>query len=380
MLNTICFYVSVFVSMPDEWKLLKYICVLYLLLFVLSHKILSHREYRRLNFFLYSFVLIVLLSGILGDIKYGHYPWHVNVTSSFLLATQVLALFGYVEYVISRNLQRVFVRQLLTIICVCIIIADIKILFNLNSIIDSTSVNYIVGNKFDLCYSHIVFCALLLAYRRIPFIGIIVILSFCAVLSKLIYCTTGFIGALFFLFLILFENLFKKLLYKRLVLYTCVLLSVIFALLIGIIVNMEWIDRILYMLGESSTMNGRTIIYTQLAEIINGDPYFGYGNGNHQNYVEYYTEIGNAQNGILADIINWGVVGTFIFLMIPWGILGKSHYNRVNYPLLCLLYTFVILATVEVTMGTWFLSALSLFLLASYNSKNVISAFDKPKL
>ena len=82
-------------------------------------------------------------------------------------------------------------------------------------------------------------------------------------------------------------------------------------------------------------------------------------------YGKYYTEIGNAQNGMLADVVDWGIVGTMFFLLIPMGILKHSKYNRCSFPLLCMLYTYIIAGMVDVTMAIRFILALSLFMLLS---------------
>lgn len=372
IIYTLCFYISSFVYLHNEWKLIKYACVIYLLFFILSRKVLLLREYRRLNVILCVFSLVVIISGVLSDMKYGHFVWHVDVTSSILLTTQVIVLFGYVEYIISHGLQRLFVRQFMNILGICLIIADFGIFYNLNNIIDSTEVNYVVGNKFALSYSHILFCAILFSYRQFSQLISVALISYCAIISKLVYCTTGLIGAVVFIILVLGRNTFGRLLYKRIFLYLCMLGSVFFALFISVIQNMEWYNNFLSLIGESSSINGRSTIYAQLVDIINGDPFWGYGNGNQQNYVEYYTGIGNAQNGILSNIINWGFIGTFMFMMIPWFIFGMCKNRHSNYFLLCLLYMFIIVATVEVTMSLWFLSALSLFLLMSNYLKNTI--------
>lgn len=368
IIYTILYFFSFFAYVPGEIKMLQYVAVVILLYHVLIKGSFSLQKFRKLNTAIFVFLSIVLISGIVGDIKYGHYAWHVSVTSSILFVFQVLTLFGYVEYVISKNLQTIFIKQLIKILGLFLIINDLDVFLNIKNIYDVPDNTFLLGSKFGVSYSHILFCALLFTYNNFSLIWKIAFILFCAFISKIIYCSTGLIGALFFILLCLFERFGGKLLYKRSVFILSIVVSACFAFAIMFIMASSWYLSFIEMLGESSALTGRTIIYKHLADIIADSPFLGYGNGNSQMYVIYYTDVGNAQNGILADIVDWGIIGTVSFLSIPFGILKFTKYSRYSYPLLCLLYTYIIVGMVEITMGIRFITALSLFLLPSVYS------------
>ena len=362
---TILFFFSFFAYVPGEMKMLQYVTIVILLFHVLIKGSFPLRKFRKLNTALFVFLSIVLISGIVGDIKYGHYAWHVNVTSSILFVFQVLTLFGHVEYVISKNLQTIFIKQLIQILGLFLIINDLHIFLNIKNIYDVPDNLFFLGSKFGVSYSHLLFCALLFTYNTFSMIWKIVLLLFCAFISKIVFCSTGLIGSFSFIVLYLFEKIGGKLLYKRFVFLMSIIASVCFSFVIILIMSSPWFLSFMEMLGESSILTGRTNIYIHLADIISASPFFGYGNGNSQMYVIYYTDVGNAQNGILADIVDWGIIGTISFLSIPYGLLKNTKYSRYSYPLLCLLYTYIIVGMVEITMGVRFIAALSLFLLPS---------------
>ena len=365
IIYTLLFYFSFFAFTPGELKLLKYVTIVILLGYVLKNNVFHIRQFKKLNTIIFVFSSVVLLSGIVGDLKYGHYDWHVNVTSSILLVFQVITVFGYVETLINKNLQTVFIKQMIQVLGLMLVINDLEILFRVKGLVDEPDVTFFLGSKFGVSYSHLLFCALLFSYKKIPIAGKIILLLFCVFISRLVFCSTGLIGAFSFIIFFLFEKIGGRLLYKRIIFLGSIILSISFAFVIIFVMSTPWFIAFVEKLGESPTLTGRTNIYIHLVDIIAGSPFLGFGNGNSQMYVMYYTEVGNAQNGMLADVVDWGIVGTLFFLMIPLRILKQSKYNRYSYPLLCMLYTYVIAGMVEVTMAIRFILALSLFLLLS---------------
>lgn len=351
--------------MPDGIKVLKYATIGFLFTHLLINKVFCLRQFKKLNYSIFLFSFIVLLSGFVGDIKYGHYDWHVGITSSMFFIIQTLTVFGYVEYVISKNLQTVFIKQLILVFGLFLMITDLGIFININNIYDVPDNIFFMGSKFGVSYSHILFCALLFTYKKYSIIWKIALLLFCVFISRIVYCSTGLIGAISFLLLYLFEKFGGKLLYKRYIFFLSIVVSACFAFVIILIMESPLYLALMEKLGETTTMTGRTIVYKHLADIIADSPFLGYGNGNGVMYVIYCTGVGNAQNGILTDIVDWGIIGTLSLLLIPYGILKFAKYSRYSYPLLCILYVYIIAGMVEITMGIRFITALSLFMLPS---------------
>lgn len=365
IINTACFIIAGFINFVPELKFIKYICIVYLLLFIVSKGVFSDKRFRVLNSIVFAFSLIVLLSGYISDKRFGDFDWHVNITSSILFVFQTIVLLGYAEFLLRFNQYKSFIKQFLVLWGGCLLLSDVYILANLSRIQDDTASIYLIGNKFIISYGHILFCALFFSLKESHFLIKSILIIFCIFISKKVYCTTGIIGALSFFFLVIYRSIIGKYLYKRTVFYTCIILSVCFALFISVIQETAWFESFMDMLGETKTMSGRTGIYLLLAEIIEKSPYWGYGNGNSQTYVEYYTNIGNAQNGLLADVVDWGMIGTCFFLMIPYAILGKTKYSHQSYPIICFLYMYIVVAMVEVTMNIKFIAGISLLMLFS---------------
>lgn len=62
-------------------------------------------------------------------------------------------------------------------------------------------------------------------------------------------------------------------------------------------------------LHEDLTLTGRTVIYAKMLDLIEEQPWFGYGNGTASFFTWYYMSMPNTQNGLLNDYIDWGMVG-----------------------------------------------------------------------
>lgn len=86
-LNTFILFHSIVISFGDNYKIIKYVGVIYLCLFI-SLKAVKKMfvQFRELNFAILLFILVVLLSGVHGQLYFSQYSWHVNYLSSVLFA------------------------------------------------------------------------------------------------------------------------------------------------------------------------------------------------------------------------------------------------------------------------------------------------------
>lgn len=158
--NSFILFHSIVISFGDNYKIIKYAGVIYLCIFIFlkaSKKIFA--PFKKLNIAIMVFVLTVLLSGIHGQLYFSRYSWHVNYLSSTLLALQIFVLFFYIEYVISTNKMIKALNSILVLLIIYISIADAYIITHLSSIIDDSSQFFLVGNKFQVSYLHLMLLA-----------------------------------------------------------------------------------------------------------------------------------------------------------------------------------------------------------------------------
>ena len=127
-------------------------------------------------------------------------------------------------------------------------------------------------------------------------------------------------------------------------------------------------NEIVDILNEDLTLTGRTYIYTRMLDLMDTQPWFGYGNGTATFFTTYYIheKLTNTQNGLLNDYIDWGLIGVICLIILTYSVL-RSASSRIN-PFICLIYTYIVLSSIEITLGLRFLAVLPMCMWA--NKKN----------
>ena len=76
-------------------------------------------------------------------------------------------------------------------------------------------------------------------------------------------------------------------------------------------------------LNEDLTLTGRTYIYTRMLDLMDTQPWFGYGNGTATFFTTYYIheKLTNTQNGLLNDYIDWGIIGVICLIILTYSVL-----------------------------------------------------------
>ena len=120
---------------------------------------------------------------------------------------------------------------------------------------------------------------------------------------------------------------------------------------------------------EDTTLTGRMMIYQNVLKLLMMNPWFGFGAEN--NYAMSHTvAMGmNTQNGLADIIVSYGVVGAclILLLMVVSLLKRKEDYSR-SY--MALMYTFIIVSMVEITLGNYFLITLALLAFVSNGNRS----------
>ena len=70
---------------------------------------------------------------------------------------------------------------------------------------------------------------------------------------------------------------------------------------------------------------------------------------------------GNTQNGLADIIVSYGIVGAFLILTIMCIAMVKQK-DRYSKSYMALLYAFIVISMVEITLGSYFLIVLALLM------------------
>lgn len=364
--NTFILFHSCVISFGDDYKIVKYLGLVYLCMFILlktSRKMFA--PFKTLNITIMLFILEVLLSGIHGELYFSQYSWHVNYLSSVLLAFQTFVLFFYIEYAISANKMIKVLNTIIGLLVIYILIVDVYIITHYSSIIDDSSQIFVIGNKFQVSYLHLMLLAFYFSKPYRKNIVLIFLLFLSVFISYSVYCSTGIIGSVLICVLILLQSRVFFLLYSPYFLCIAMTASMFFVVFVDLILSYSWFQQILDLLGENSTLTGRTAIYAQVFDLVNQSLWFGYGNGNGPTLVDNYVGFGNTQNGIMENIINWGICGIVCLFIMIFILLKSVRRTSRNWAVLSLLYVFIVMSLVEITMGINFIFIMSVYLLVS---------------
>ena len=115
-------------------------------------------------------------------------------------------------------------------------------------------------------------------------------------------------------------------------------------------------------LGKDPTLTGRIGIYALLDDTFLRDTVGGVGLENSHFFMSYLFGAANTQNGLFEVWVEQGLIGALLFLIIIYVMLNsarKNEFKEFTYPIVALMYVFILLGTVEITFGYRFCILLS---------------------
>ena len=300
-----------------------------------------------------------------------------SYTLGILQALSVLTSFIYIEYLSSINKTEILFRTFYKVSLFYIIISDLVFLV-IGSIGEQ---GYLIGNKFSLCYMHILCYVFyhIFSYKRNVrpnkcVSGLLTIVTL--VISILTECTTALLGMLVIVFLFNTKRIFGFILFKLKTYIIILSLGVLFVFFHSLILDIQiFQDFIVNILNEDITLTGRTGIYDALIPILSVRPLLGFGVGNAHWVLAYLLGVANAQNGLMNLYIEEGLICTVLYLLIFMSLLkyvkARVAYSS-SYPLLCYILLFFFLGLVEITIDNRLLVVMAFLIACDYNKYNQI--------
>ena len=367
-----------------------------LLLFIIVNyeifKNIFNTKYRNINAFALIFTLIIIYSGYINaELAYDIQDWSGHTIRS-LKATRpdhaiyeslrIISYLLYFQHLNKIGADKKFLIYFFYLYFIYTIISDINALTYSNS----EGVGYLVGNKFSVSYTNLLFATLyfmqhpLLDRQHTIKLKLILLLSF--IIAVKTECTTAIIGTiLMYIFIFRMKETWKAKLYKwqtyLLILFIC---DILFFFFTSFFINNPLMEYIIVdLLGKDLTLTGRIGIYVALSEIIQDCPLYGYGFGNAHIYTTMSGIGPNAQNGLFNLILEVGILGCISFFLMILGILKVSNTNKFSYPIICIIYTMLILSSIEITFSTVII-IISMFLILNNHPKSIYTKHQKFQL
>lgn len=214
---------------------------------------------------------------------------------------------------------------------------------------------YIIGTKFHASYNAIFMTALYCSVNPKPTgklfydatFGVhVVIALFISIITQ---CTTAMLGV-FIMCAFIFSYPYVKLMSKPgiflLTLIICDTFLLFFQSVLGIPVVTSFIENVLH---EDVTLSTRTIIYEKAPLLILLSPIWGCGLGNSNAFSKFYIAADNLQNGLLDFSVQTGIIGTVLLIVTFLVLLRKARMSIYNLSIYAMLYTYIVMSSVEIT-------------------------------
>lgn len=323
------------------------------------------KEYQLINAGLLFFACVVGMSSFINRGLQG-----TDYVSVIVFAFTILETFSFVE--IIRENEKVYMGCKIIYICclvTCILSDLLMIVFPSRFSFLLHNDAYLVGNKFNVCYTHLYlllfFCATHNLNRKRNRIVLVMLLVESIVVALSVNCTTGMISFFIFALLIVTKDRIYSIVEKPtfFVLLTIGLdlLLVVNSAVLSIPVISNFITNTL---GKDITLTGRMGAYARFFLMMSGHYLLGYGlDHNYWVCLKGLTSnsllpIYNAQNGIFDSIVSYGLIGTILVFLVSCEMIKKGR-KKSDYAFLCGIYVFGMLSMVEVTLNLKFIILLA---------------------
>lgn len=331
-----------------------------------------------LLFYIFT-IIITSISSIYIDIKEllklpsGTEYKYSSYLLGIMVSIVILAHFAFIEYLNRINKMKIFINTFFKLSLLYCILSDFLFLIG----VKTNTEGYFIGNKFTLSYMHLYLCTFFylnsilnhkyINRRYLLYILFAIIVSICS------ECSTALIGCIILLIIYCNKLFFIKNVFKTKIIIICLTICTLLPLYISSIVNFPPISYIIInILGEDLTLTGRVGIYETLGYIFPLRPLLGFGIGNCHNIMQILFGTANSQNGIANLYIEQGILGVCAMLFLTITCLNFVRKNKninITFPIYAMVFTLIIISSVEITIDAMFVIILS-FLLINKNNIN----------
>lgn len=231
---------------------------------------------------------------------------------------------------------------------------------------DGTTITYFFGNKFATSYYFLMFAGLsqVRYYKKIQRsmlyrFGAVLLAVLAIAVSGWIYCSTSMVAGAVLAVAPLLPKKLRRFAMHPITVMVVMLLCAVFPLIMEPIMSSKLVQYVVVnVLGESLSLTGRKKIYRYLLEVIGTRFAFGYGYGNDA--VWQVVGFGNAQNGLMQFMVDYGACGTIFFLGMVYSCIKKARNKDWMWGAFALVYAMIVASLVEVSYGYLFFMALFL--------------------
>lgn len=368
-INTIILLILTFTVFPSPYfsqrinNIMLLLVELLLLLWLFTRRFKSLKENK----------LSVLFAVFIFVCTFINFGFSSRIINAIITGVKIILLFSIIDEISKRSSYEYIVKIFFKIIIVILLFTDLTILVTRGTGIGGTDVlpDYLIGNKFVVSYLHMLFLCIYQAsdvfsknkFKR-SFIFIL-LTCFSIMICGIVDCNTGIIGVMaVFLITVLSQNRIICYILEKPFIFIVVFVGLTF-LLVGsnIILENPFVKQIIVnVFHRSMTLTGRLEMYNITLEAISLKPILGYGI--NSTYVEDVLSFGNAQNGLLKMLLDYGYMGTSVFLALCYKSFSRFNKKIISFKgnkaFSIFLYAMIICSMVEINISGIFYLGLAL--------------------
>lgn len=290
---------------------------------------------------------------------------------TFRLLLYLVEAFLLMIVIAEKGLGKAAIRFLAWYLLIIVAVNDVLMFTRIVEFRVGRFETYMVGNKFSVSYLHMNLLTMWMlrwklgeGRRRIPWWLVLCIAAGIVAVTIRVDCKTGLIGCTV---LVVLAMLMENRRWIRIVRFTspwillaALLGSVVFAFVAQAIVENPLVEYFLEdVLNRDTSLTGRTNIYKMYVDNLQGNWLTGYGYGNGNEVAVALFGYETMQNGLLQWVLEIGLPGTIAMVVLLWQVFRvvnsvRETKKRGFMPVVALIYTFIILGTVEADFNMMF--------------------------
>ena len=324
--------------------------------------------------YLLIFPLFALFVGLLTAASFQDkdiVPVYNPVTFTLMFEGYIFQLLCLVMYALAKGRVMDLLNFTFRVMAGLAVVTDMLMFAGIH-FTDGAFETYLIGTKFDIVYMHmnlmtLFFVKMKLGRRqkkevKLPLRLLLTFLILNVIISLRVDCNTGMLGSVLIVLITYWcdrsdwarQKLFGSVKFFMII----AAVSALFAYYIFLILNMPLVQHIIVdQLGRSLTLTGRTDIYELFPVVMEEHWLWGYGLGNSYPVCVSLFGYTDVQNAILQWVIQTGVPASACMLLLFAYMISyyrKKARKMCAAPILALLYVYLLLGTVEITVNNNF--------------------------
>lgn len=337
------------------------------LLVYVSYFIIKNVELKKLFNMALPFSGIIVLSSILG-----YFSGTIRISSvahGVLHAGCIYLIYTLVRYCGEMGYYEKMSDCIYKITSIFCVISLVSMLINGHSP-NGTEITYFFGYKFMTSYYFMMWLALFRVRNNAKIMSnnkfkmqYLVLAIMLVGICKWLYCTTAMVASVLFVIELFIPQKMKKVLMNPYAIICTIVLAGIIPFIIEPVMELPFVQYVVTeVLHKHVNLTGRIAIFNSLGEIVSQNFLWGYGYGNTA--VAQCVGYGNAQNGLMQLLVDYGIFGGIAFGVALYACLKKKKNTESLEGYYLLLYGLIVCSIVEISYN--YIFYLILFVIGCY--------------